>query len=127
MPDRMNEQELNQLINMLELSENVDEEALDASFAEPDLDNDLGGRVLVRAGKIFVQDPLPGGSPAVITAAAPVVVLVNGQPVTGPAEVTSLDKIEWSITEPPLYKIHVSEDHLQAFSPCIPRGVTSGS
>ncbi|AIQ49022.1 hypothetical protein R70723_26310 [Paenibacillus sp. FSL R7-0273] len=115
MPDRMNEQELNQLINMLELSENVDEEALDASFAEPDLDNDLGGRVLVRAGKIFVQDPLPGGSPAVITAAAPVVVLVNGQPVTGPAEVTSLDKIEWSITEPPLYKIHVSEDHLQAF------------
>ncbi|AIQ54458.1 FapA family protein [Paenibacillus sp. FSL R7-0331] len=115
MPDRMSEQELNKLINMLELSENVDEEALDAAFIEPEFDNDLGGRVLVRAGKIFVQDPLPGGSPAVITAAAPVVIRINGQPVTGPAEVTSLDKIEWSIKEPPLYMIHVSEDRLQAF------------
>ncbi|WP_342562679.1 FapA family protein [Paenibacillus sp. FSL R7-0345] len=115
MPDRMNEQELNKLINMLELSENVDENELDHLFIEPEFENDLGGRVLVRAGKIFVQDPLPGGSPAVISAAAPVVVLVNGQQISGPAEVTSLDKIEWSITEPPLYRIHVSEDHLQAF------------
>lgn len=127
MPDRMSEQELNKLINMLELSENVDEEALDAAFIEPEFDNDLGGRVLVRAGKIFVQDPLPGGSPAVITAAAPVVIRINGQPVTGPAEVTSLDKIEWSIKEPPLYMIHVSEDRLQAFSRCTQRGVTCGS
>lgn len=115
MPDRMSEQELNKLINMLELSEHVDEGELDQAFIDDEVESDLGGRVLVRAGKIFVQDPLPGGSPAVISAAAPVVVSVNGQAITGPAEVTSLDNIEWSITEPPLYRIHVSEDHLQAF------------
>ncbi|MDF9844073.1 MULTISPECIES: FapA family protein [unclassified Paenibacillus] len=115
MPERMSEQELNKLINMLELSEQWDEDELDQAFIDHEAESDLGGRVLVRAGKIFVQDPLPGGSPAVISAAAPVVVRVNGQPITGPTEVTSTDKIEWSITEPPLYTIHVSEDHLQAF------------
>ncbi|WP_310829938.1 FapA family protein [Paenibacillus pedocola] len=114
MPDHMSEQELNKLINMLELSQNDDEPL--QTFMEPEyFENDLGGRVLVRTGKIFVQDPLPGGTPAVISAAPPVVILVNGQPVSGPAEVTSQDMIEWEIIEPPLYTITVSEDRLQAF------------
>ncbi|WP_054942761.1 DUF342 domain-containing protein [Paenibacillus ihuae] len=114
MPDHMSEQELNKLINMLELSQNDDEPL--QTFLEPEyFENDLGGRVLVRAGKIFVQDPLPGGRPAVISAAPPVVILVNGQPVSGPAEVTSQDTVEWEIIEPPLYTITVSEDRLQAF------------
>lgn len=114
MPDHMSEQELNKLINMLELSQNDDEPL--QTFMEPEyFENDLSGRVLVRAGKIFVQDPLPGGTPAVISAAPPVVILVNGQPVSGPAEVTSQDTIEWEIMEPPLYTITVSEDRLQAF------------
>lgn len=114
MPDRMSEQELNKLINMLELSQNADEPL--QTFMEPEyFENDLGGRVLVRAGKIFVQDPLPGGTPAVITAAPPVMIHVNGQPISAPAEVTSQDTIEWEIIEPPLYTITVSEDHLQAF------------
>ncbi|CAH1211315.1 hypothetical protein PAECIP111892_03530 [Paenibacillus auburnensis] len=114
MPDHMSEQELNKLINMLELSQS-DDDALQ-TFMEPEyFENDLGGRVLVRAGKIFVQDPLPGGTPAVISAAPPVVILVNGQPVSGPAKVTSQDMIEWEILEPPLYTITVSEDRLQAF------------
>ncbi|QSF44135.1 FapA family protein [Paenibacillus tianjinensis] len=114
MPDHMSEQELNKLINMLELSQN-DDEPLQTFMESEYFENDLGGRVLVRAGKIFVQDPLPGGTPAVISAAPPVVILVNGQPVSGPAEVTSQDTIEWEIMEPPLYTITVSEDRLQAF------------
>ncbi|KUP22612.1 hypothetical protein [Paenibacillus sp. DMB5] len=60
MPERMSEQELNKLINMLELSEHVDEDELDQAFIDHEVESDLGGRVLVRAGKIFVQDPLPG-------------------------------------------------------------------
>lgn len=116
MPDRMSEQELNKLINMLELSQGDGDIEFDISFmVSGDPDHDHGGRVLVRADKIFVQDPLPGGSPAVIMGVLPVNLYVNGEPVSGPAEVTTEDTIEWEISEPPLYSITVSEDRLLAF------------
>ncbi|MBW4081139.1 FapA family protein [Paenibacillus sp. S150] len=118
MPNRMSEQELSKLINMLELTLNDNGEEFVAGEAFLDdgyPDNDLGGRLLVRAGKIFVQDPLPGGSPAVISAVRPVVLLVNGRAVTEPTPVTSQDVIDWELSEAPLYAITVSEDRLMAF------------
>lgn len=116
MPDRMSEQELNKLINMLELSQDGNEIGFDVSYMETDdPEHESRGRVLVRAGKIFVQDPLPGGSPAVIMGVLPVNLFVNGESVSGPIEVTTADSIEWVISEPPLYSVTVSEDHLLAF------------
>lgn len=116
MPNRMSEQELNRLINMLELSQDGrDAEFEDSFMVSDDQDHDNGGRVLVRADKIFVQDPLPGGPPAVIMGVLPVKIYVNGEQLTGPAEVTTADTVEWEISEPPLYSITVSEDRLRAF------------
>ncbi|WP_438495359.1 flagellar assembly protein A [Paenibacillus sp. IHBB 3054] len=116
MAEHMSEKELNKLVNMLELSRIESEVSIEESFMEDDnSDNERDGRLLVRAGKIFVQDPLPGGSPAVISALLPVLLHVNGQVLTEPSAVTSQDIIEWEIVEPPLYTITVSEDRLLAF------------
>ncbi|WNS43500.1 FapA family protein [Paenibacillus sp. MMS20-IR301] len=116
MPDRMSEQELNKLINMLELSQDHSDLELDFSFMVPEEEgNDNGGRLLVRADKIFIQDPLPGGPPAMVKAVPPVVLHINGEPVTGLVEVTTADSIEWEIAEPPLYSVTMSEDRLRAF------------
>lgn len=61
MAEHMSEKELNKLINMLELSRIESEVSIEESFMEDDnSDNERDGRLLVRAGKIFVQDPLPG-------------------------------------------------------------------
>lgn len=63
MAEHMSEKELNKLINMLELSRIESEVSIEDSFMEDDnSDNERDGRLLVRAGKIFVQDPLPGGA-----------------------------------------------------------------
>jgi len=116
MPNRMSEKELNRLINMLEWDPTEDAGPRPNIFLPEDLANDdHDGRLLVRANKIFVQDPLPGGSPAVISAVLPVVIQVNGQKINIPTEVTSEDLIEWEISEPPLYAITVSEDKLNAY------------
>lgn len=116
MSNRMSEKDLNKLINMLEWEPSLnDTQQPDAFIAEEQATDDYDGRLLVRADKIFVQDPLPGGSPAVISAVLPVVIQVNGEKISGPTEVTSEDVIEWEISEPPLYGITVSEDKLLAF------------
>ncbi|KGE18347.1 FapA family protein [Paenibacillus wynnii] len=115
MPDRMSEKDLNQLINMLEWESSSNDNHPDIFLSETQLVDDSDGRLLVRADKIFVQDPLPGGSPAVISGVLPVVIQVNGVKITSPTEVTSEDTIEWEISEPPLYGITISEDKLLAF------------
>lgn len=115
MPDRMSEQELNKLINMLELEPDSETDVAASFMAGDNSKDEYNGRLLVRADKIFVQDPLPGGTPAVISAVLPVHIQVNGLVISMPTEVTSQDTIEWEILEPPLYAITVSEDKLQAF------------
>ncbi|WP_410514255.1 FapA family protein [Paenibacillus sp. BR2-3] len=116
MPERMSEKELNQLINMLEWEpSNNDMQLSDVFLTDEQPADDDKGRLLVRADKIFVQDPLPGGSPAVISAVLPVEIHVNGEKISIPTAVTSEDIIEWEISEPPLYSITVSEDKLWAF------------
>ncbi|MDQ0196247.1 FapA family protein [Paenibacillus wynnii] len=115
MPDRMSEKDLNQLINMLEWESTSNDNHPDVFLSETQIGDDSDGRLLVRADKIFVQDPLPGGCPAVISGVLPVVIQVNGVKISSPTEVTSEDTIEWEISEPPLYGITISEDKLLAF------------
>ena len=116
MPERMSEKDLNQLISLMDLEPSMNDAQASNAFLtdEQELD-DYDGRLLVRSDKIFVQDPLPGGSPAVISAVLPVVIHVNGEKITNPTEVTSVDIIDWEIFEPPLYGITISEDKLLAF------------
>lgn len=115
MPERMSEKDLTQLIHMLDLESSSNDIQLDEFVRDVQAADDYDGRLLVRSDKIFVQDPLPGGSPAVISGVLPVVIQVNGEKITSPTEVTSEDTIEWEISEPPLYGITVSEDKLWAF------------
>ncbi|MGN7763306.1 flagellar assembly protein A [Paenibacillus sp. 22594] len=118
MPKRMSEQDLNKLINMLELTPNDGEHEFlvkESFISDGSPDDELSGRLLVRADKILVQDPLPGGAPAVISAVLPVVIHVNGQAIEEPTPVTSQDIIDWELSEPPLYAITISEDRLMAF------------
>ncbi|WP_379130775.1 flagellar assembly protein A [Paenibacillus sp. sgz500958] len=115
MPDRMSEKELYLLINQLNMEPTADDSQESSTFfIDVNTTDDNYGRVYVRANKIFVLNPPPGGSSAVISAVLPVVIYVNDEKISGPTEVTSDDTINWEISEPPLYSITVSEDKLQA-------------
>lgn len=76
---------------------------------------DKNGIILVQNNQIFITPPLPGGTPARISAVHPVVLKINGKTVTEPEEVTAADDITWEICEKPQYQITVSPDKLKVY------------
>ncbi|MDF2961008.1 MAG: hypothetical protein K0S39_2743 [Paenibacillus sp.] len=86
---------------------------------EQEQDNSPGrsanqGWVQVENNKITVSDPEEGGPYAVIEAAPPVKLKVNGIVIEQPARVRESDKIEWFIDYAPLFKIEVTHDKMKA-------------
>lgn len=112
MSDRMSEDDLLQLINKLNITNNAQDIASDKeSKTEPSLKKD--GVIHIANNKIMVQDPADDGSPATIEFDHPIKLRVNGAFVKNKTSLRSEDKIEWSVEEPPLYNIEISPDNMK--------------
>lgn len=110
----LTEKYLNELISQLDF--NNPGSVTDSS---PPLHSDKtsvnSGKIVVQSNQFYVTSPQPGGQPAVISAAPPVILKVNNRLVTEPVQVHAADRITWAIQEPPQFQITVSEDKLRAF------------
>ena len=76
------------------------------------------GTVEIRDGKLYIQDPVGSGNPAIIIPTSEVILTVNDSIVTEPKPVTEKDKVEISLTKrvyPADITIEVSEDCLTAY------------
>lgn len=99
---------------MLERGELLDSFSVEGR-ASDGTNGDKNGIILVQNNQIYITPPLPGGTPARISAVHPVVLKINCKTVTEPTEVTAADDITWEICEKPQYQITVSPDKLKVF------------
>lgn len=99
---------------MLERGELLDSFSVEGR-ASDGTNGDRNGVILVQNNQIFITPPLPGGTPARISAVHPVVLKINGKTVTQPTGVTAADDISWEICEKPQYQITVSPDKLKVY------------
>lgn len=119
MRKQITENELSLLIKQLNLEElngdsatektrNKDENAHESTFMQD-------GSIQVKEHKIIVHDPVDGGKVPVISAIAPVKLLINGVGIESESIVSSSDRIHWEINERALFDIKVTDDKLCAY------------
>ncbi|MEK5448315.1 DUF342 domain-containing protein [Paenibacillus sp. FSL R7-0331] len=114
MPQRMTAKDLNTLTDPLDVKK-MEPEGEPAISLQPNDKEDNDGMILVQNNQLHITSPLPGGRPAVITARPPLVLKLNNETVSGPAEVLATDRVTWTVQEPPQYEISISDDKLKAF------------
>lgn len=76
------------------------------------------GRIIVRDGKILIEDPEEGGKSAILSASNGISVTVNGELINGRVEVYHKDEIEYNFEELESQRfldVKVSQNRLEAY------------
>ncbi|WP_127589047.1 DUF342 domain-containing protein [Paenibacillus koleovorans] len=119
MRKQISENELTLLIKQLRLDElkvdSLTEWTSDGEHAQAEQRSGQDGTIQVKEQKIIVHDPTNGGKLPVISAVAPVKLIINNVQMNSEFPVTSSDRIHWEIKEKALYEVHVSVDKLTAY------------